>query len=209
MNIFETCTVVASLEKSTKIRDELTNANNCIRKQKNDKILKAFYAVYWILAPLIIACLIGLEESMSVTENFAVTWIENFATFLFIPGYSAFTGGIALAIFSIIRPIFKNKLGKRGLSPKEQEKYDENSARIYAAQLEINRQLPLLVETEVPHRYLCTYALRWMTEAIYNRRANSLQEAINLYEQHLAHLETIQAINNVSINYTVENHYWW
>ena len=211
MNIYETYPVVSSLEKNSKIRDRLFDENKNIKKELNDKKLRIFYALYWALAVPVVAIVVGFVDALTGdTANFAVNWALSFIGALFVPPFNLITGGIALTGFSIWQFIFKNKLSERALSPTEQKKFDDNNAQLLAIETEMRQKRALLAETEVPKTYLCTYALRWMMDAINNKRASSLEEVIPLYEQHVNHMETIKAINDVSFEYhvNVENNYW-
>ena len=49
---------------------------------------------------------------------------------------------------------------------------------------------------EIPDRYMDADTLEWLFEAIQNKRASTEQEAYNLYEEELKHLQQLSLLSN-------------
>ena len=60
--------------------------------------------------------------------------------------------------------------------------------------------------SEVPIKYHNCDAINWMIDALRDKRADTLKEVINLYEEECYRREKIKAINNIQIHN--EYNYW-
>lgn len=179
MNIYETLQTVKKLEKLCVIQSDIQARIEKIKRKNTRLKLMLFRLVHWSASAmfwlLVIAVFFGII-------NYCQEVGKEYNTFD-IFGICVYISGIPVILYFIFKSIFDKYERKRAYTKKEQIVYDECESQYNKAEAEINMLLAELDESPIPYKYWHSYALEWMIDAIECKRANSLTELINLYEQ--------------------------
>ena len=112
-------------------------------------------------------------------------------------------GVLEVIVYVNFRKVYNIIEQKRPLSKKEKAAVDTYREQIKVLQAEIDQLASELRLSVVPARYHDVYSMEWLMEAMENKRADDLKEAINLYENYLAeeqhHQEQLEALMNLRI----------
>ncbi|SER24532.1 hypothetical protein SAMN04487944_10246 [Gracilibacillus ureilyticus] len=103
---------------------------------------------------------------------------------------------LLMAIFTIFYIMGYTKYG-RYKEKKAQEKLEKQTTVLQRLEAEKEQLLQLLDYSIVPEKYWTVHAIQMFEEYIQNSRADSLKEAINLYEQELRHEEHMQEMRHL------------
>lgn len=204
MNIFETLPVVKRIEKLCEAQDALQTQIDKI-KRKNTNIKFSLFrfahwatsALFWILVIVAFTTIIELFKSKMDFDDKLIVFIM-----------CSLIAGIPVLLYFIFKDALIKHERKRAYTKKEQIVYNELEKQYMRAEDEINLLLDRLQTSEIPYKYWSSYALEWMIEAIRCKRANSLTELINLYEQFAdserRHNEQLETLYRTRTNVNVD-----
>lgn len=179
MNIFETLDIVRKIEKLCDTQNAIQTRINKIKRKNTSFKLFLFRFAHWTVSVLFWILIIVIT---SILIEMFKGGMDDYDMLNVFTACSLIAGIPVLLFF-----VFKNALikheQKRAYTKKEQVIYDECELQYNRAESELNVLLDCLQTSEVPYKYWHSYALEWMIDAIRCKRANSLTELINLYEQ--------------------------
>lgn len=200
------------IEKMESIKEEFILYKEKINNAKNKsyeitfKYMKVFLIIIDVL--LIFKLIIEyLQLDLFYINNFST--VSSFFNIVTNTIYIMFILFIILTfnvlILKTITPLiskFLNKIIEKHL------KEDINTW--YNEQLKLFNEYTNLKESLnnsiVPKRYRTIYAIRYIVSTIENKRANSLSEAINLYEENCENIKKYNSINElISVNENLRN----
>ena len=194
--------LITNLQISLDAAYEIAEANEQINetKQKIQDVENEVVVLEHSLGTVILSCFLWFIVSLII---FCACADFSANTFL------VFVEGMALMFIPMI--IFKKLIQKRGknkaallraekLPPLEQElsQRNENFEAV------INSDEVAVLQKTVPQDYATIDAIEFMVTALMNLRADSLKEAINLYEEHLHRQEMLESQNQI-IDLTQQN----
>ncbi|MBQ4598392.1 MAG: hypothetical protein IJB19_00595 [Clostridia bacterium] len=133
---------------------------------------------------------------------------------LFSNAWSMEGGGMVVCLTSlttfIIYPIAVHHIKKTSYSRDCTSKeiaaaYKKHGNEITALKVQIDEISENLKRSDLPAQYHYSFAVNWMVKAIYSKRADTLKEVINLYEEYLQkerhNLAITEAIKSIDIIY--------
>lgn len=179
MNIFETLPVVKKLEKLLDTQDALQTRIDKIKRKNTNLKLSLFRFAHWTASALFWLFMIGIFTTIMELFGSKMDFENKMATFLIC----SLISGIPVLLFFSFKSAIVKRENKRAYTKKEQIVYDELEEQYVRIEAEINTLIDRLETSEIPYKYWHSYALEWMIEAIRCKRANTLTELINLYEQ--------------------------
>lgn len=176
MNILETLQVVKKLELLCDKQSDIQIRIDNIKRRNTSLRLSLFRWAHWIVSALF--WMLVITSYSTIVELFSGT-LESGPIF----GICFTISGIPILLFFIFKSILIDHERKRVYTKREQRVYDECASQNAKVEAEINSLISQLETSIIPYKYWHSYALEWMIEAIECKRANSLTELINLYEQ--------------------------
>lgn len=113
---------------------------------------------------------------------------------------------IALIVFPFVVRYIKKTSYTRDCTAKEILKVQKKHGNeINLLKERIQKVSAVLSTSELPSQYHYCLAVNWMVNAILSKRADTLKEVINLYEDYMQkeqhHQEDLEAIKNIEITY--------
>lgn len=179
MNILETLQIVQKLEKLCDKQSEIQKRIDSIKRKNTKTKLVLFRLFHWGVSAAFWVCIIAAFSQ--IMKLFGDRYDDY--DVLRILTICASIAGIPVLLFFIFKSILINHERKRAYTKREQRVYNECESQYIKVETEINSLISLLETSIIPYKYWHSYALEWMIEAIECKRANSLTELINLYEQ--------------------------
>lgn len=187
MNIFASQKYILRL-------DELRNAYNQYFQKEKSSSTRRHYFIGVLIFFLYIAGNIAMSAGFSESEK-GLQFIALFPVFL---------------IACVVLPILYSYLRKKALTRTPTKKEIASVRRKHGKEIdeleqEMRRLTEVLKQSELPAQYHYAYAINWMIDAITSKRADTLKEVINLYEDFLQkerHNQSIvDALSNIRIIY--------
>lgn len=184
MDIYETLEKVQEAERL--IFTHSTIKNN-IKKVKNKATvckLTIFSVTYWLFALIydvfaFFTYCFALENAYNTSEEYIVVGI-----FLVAVSLPVLIYGLSILILHIHEK-------KRPYSKKENELLIKNTEQLNYTNTQINELVTKLEKSDIPPRYLYSYAIQWMIKEIEGKRKYCLSDLIELYEWSVPNSDTL------------------
>lgn len=179
MNIYETLQTVKQVETLLGKQNEIQTRIGKIKNENTKLKLILFRIAHWTLSALfwilVVAAFLGIiNYCKDVGREYNV--FEFFCMCLFV-------SSIPVLLYILFKDMFDRHERKRAYTEKEQVVYDEYIAQYNQTEAKLDMLLDKLETSEIPRKYWHSYALEWMIDALECKRANTLTDLINLYEQ--------------------------
>lgn len=179
MNIYETLQTVKQVETLLGKQNEIQTRIGKIKNENTKLKLILFRIAHWTLSALfwilVVAAFLGIiNYCKDVGREYNV--FEFFCMCLFV-------SSIPVLLYILFKDMFDRYERKRAYTEKEQVVYDEYIAQYNQTETKLDMLLDKLKTSEIPRKYWYSYALEWMIDALECKRANTLTDLINLYEQ--------------------------
>ncbi len=209
MTLFETQAVINELDV---IHSELSSSGREIMleelKRKKRKLILIYFLLF-VLLFLIATLLAAWWNAKFMYDEITISiMIENIFSGIG-PGFAAVILGYFIHFICYDKKSTKTIDEGRQFTKREQAIFDRRFGERAGVLLNRRKELRIrLKSSEVPPVYHNSYALDWMVEALINKRADNMKEAINLFENYVMaerhQAELVEAIKSITV---IENIY--